>query len=634
MRRPVLLLLAIACGGPHPPPHTPGTCNPLIGDPHACLNPWPTSYFQVDDTTSATGFRNQIPTAAMPKNVGGKPIDPARLNRLDGFSPSTPLVLYFSQGVDPTGLATVNDFSPSLKPDAAIQLFDMTTGERIDSFAELDANATGMNDRQALIVRPQQRLKPGTKYAVAVLGLKAKDGSMIPAPDAFVQARDNLLTQTSALWTMKDRYDALFTFLGTQGLTRGQLTLAWDFMTASEDMITGRLVRMRDRALAAATFDYRVDLVQDFDAGSIARQIEGTFTSPSFLSSDAGTATLPADAGPDPAIIAQQPFPFAASIPRCAKTATGPLPIMIYGHGFLGSAANALAQDPSVADIGNQLCMVQVATNWLGLTSNDLTALATVVIPDFSRFPILTDRLMQAQVNTVVLTRLAAMKLKDDPAFKLGGTAVTDGSQLNYLGISLGGIEGTTFMALSPDIVRGVTNVAGGNWNLIMSRSGDFGTFSLLLKDHLPDKLDQQLAFAVVQSMFDETDPVSYAPHLLSNPLHGAMAKKILLQESEGDAEVPNLATRLLARTEGITGLSPAVTGVPGITDMAAPLDSAYVQFDTHPTPLPADTNVAAADNGAHDACHRLPVAIQQMQAFLKPDGAVQQFCSGSCDPD
>jgi hypothetical protein len=484
-----------------------------------------------------------------------------------------------------------------------------------------------MPDRQALLVRPQHRLQPGTKYAVAVLGLGA-------APDAFVEVRDGKLNADSALWTMKDRYDALFAFLDKQGVARGQLTLAWDFTTASEDMITGRLLRMRDRALAAASFEYHVDSATDLtDGGPLLREIQGTFQSPRFLASDAGTATLPADAGADPAIIAEQPFPFVAHVPACAASATGPLPVMIYGHGLLGNAITELNDSYQPGAINN-LCMVQVATNWIGLSKEDVPTLVSTVVTDFGRFPIISDRLMQAQVNAVILTRLVKTKLLADAAFAVNGHPVSDGAERYYEGISLGAIMGTTFMAIDPDIERGVTNVGGGEWNLMMSRSSDFAGFQFVFQATYPDPFDQQLSLALSQSLWDETDPISYAPHVLHDPLRGVSAKKILLQEAEGDSQVPNLATRLLARTERVSALAPVVVAVPGVMEQAAPLDSAYVQFDTHPMPLPpADDNELAPQNSAHQDCRRLDVVNEQIRAFLKPNGSVQQFCMGACNP-
>jgi hypothetical protein len=630
MNRHCLLALAVsgvvACT-PAPPAHTPGPCSPL-GGAGACLAPYPSSYFEVDDATTATGRRVLLPRDAMPKNVDHKPIDPSRFNRLDGFSPATPIVLLFPKGADVSGLATVHDFSPSLAADAPIRLFNMTTGERVDYFAELDAMATGTPDRQALLVRPQHRLQPATRYAVAVLGVGA-------APDTFVEVRDSKLTPDSALWTMKDRYDALFAFLDQQGVSRGQLTLAWDFTTASEDMITGRLLRMRDRALDAATFGYHVDSATDVtDGGPLLREVVGTFQVPSFLTSDAGTATLPADAGADPAIITELPFPFVAHIPACARSATGPLPVMIYGHGLLGNAITELNDTYQPGAI-NSLCMVQIATNWIGLSHEDVPTLVSVVVTDFGRFPIISDRLMQAQVNAVILTRLVKTKLLSDAAFAVDGHPVSDASERYYEGISLGAIMGTTFMAIDPDIERGVTNVGGGEWNLMMSRSSDFAGFQFVFQATYPDPFDQQISLALSQSLWDETDPISYAPHVLHDPLRGVGAKKLLVQEAEGDSQVPNLSTRLLARTEGLAGLAPLVVAVPGIPEQSPPLDSAYVQFDTHPMPLPpADDNELAPQNSAHQDCRRLDAVNAQIRAFLKPNGSVQQFCTGACDPD
>ncbi len=621
--------LVCACAAKSPPAHVPGDCNPLGGD--ACLVPYPSSYFQVDDTTSATGVRNAVPAAAMPKNIDGRPINPANLNRLDGFSPATPIILYFPDGgIDISGLATIHDFSPSLAADAPLAIFNMTTGERVDYFAELDATATAATDRQALLIHPQVRLQPATKYAVAIRGIIA-----IPNA-AFVEARDKKLTSDSALWDMQDRYEALFTFLDKQGFTRSSLTMAWDFTTASEDMITGRLVRMRDTALAAATFNYTVTSVTDItDDPHLIREIIGTFDVPSFLASESVAVGFPDGTGANPTVRAPQAFPFVIHIPACARTATAPLPIMIYGHGLLGTGLDEVNTGYQTMAI-DRYCMVQVASNWIGLSADDINTIAGTVIEDLGQVNIVTDRLMQAHVNHTVLARLVKTKLKDDASLTLdGGTGpVTDGSQLYYEGISLGAIEGSTFMALTPDIQRAVVNVAGAEWSFLMSRSADFANLLILLQTYMPDRLDEQLALAYVQSLFDETDPVSYAPHLFMNPLPGVTAKSILLQESEGDSQVPNLGTRMLARTAGFTGLSPMVTEVPGVTDGTAPLQSAYVQFDTHDMPLPPDTNVTSPTNNAHEDCRRLEVVLEQIQAFLKPDGTVQQFCTGTCDPN
>jgi hypothetical protein len=186
-------------------------------------------------------------------------------------------------------------------------------------------------------------------------------------------------------------------------------------------------------------------------------------------------------------------------------------------------------------------------------------------------------------------------------------------------------------MALSRDIVRGVLNVPGSTWNLMMMRSHDFQGLKTFLNSVYPDFLDQQILIAALQSYWDYTDPISFASHVIKDPLASTPPKRILVQEAINDAQVPNLATRILVRALGIPGTN-LEQPVYGVDVQPAPLDSAYTQWDVHPLPVPPDVNVPPpSDNGAHEAIRRLDPLIQQLQAFFKPDGRVTQTCSGLC---
>ena len=126
-------------------------------------------------------------------------------------------------------------------------------------------------------------------------------------------------------------------------------------------------------------------------------------------------------------------------------------------------------------------------------------------------------------------------------------------------------------------------------------RQNENNSLKPLLTSALPDTLDAQLFIGLLQSEWDYVDPATFAPHLLRDPLAGSTTKKILVQESIGDAQVSNLATRYLARTMGIVGMAPLVEEVLGVETQAAPLDSAYTQWNPH-APLP---------RGSHPACPR-----------------------------
>ena len=64
-----------------------------------CLLPYPSNHWLVPDPTKATGLRmNLPPTAIFP--VIGDPVDPAPYNEVDGFAPTSQIIMHFPQGLD------------------------------------------------------------------------------------------------------------------------------------------------------------------------------------------------------------------------------------------------------------------------------------------------------------------------------------------------------------------------------------------------------------------------------------------------------------------------------------------------------------------------------------------------------
>jgi hypothetical protein len=604
----------VACGSSSGPPEPMPGCNPLIGDD--CVTPYPTSFFQ-----SSTGHV-AIPDGVLP-NPRGITLSPDRLNTHDGFSPSTPFVVYFAKGVDASLLPVADAIDQSTASTSHVQILDFATGARVPLFAELDVNA-GSGERQALIIHPMARLAPSTRYVIALVGLNDATGTPLEAP-GFAALRDKT-TLNRALTPLVASYETIFAMLETAGITRSSLTLAWDVTTASDVDSTGHLFAMRDQALAMVD-SLTWTITKETDTGSDAeriRELVGTFEVPSFLTDDSATGTLLTDGSGNPMLRGSLGSAnFVVEIPACATTAMSPLPVMVYGHGLFGDAASEL-ETSYQRQLGQYLCMVQIGTNWIGLSSDDLPTIAGTVFPDFNQLHIITDRLQQAHVNAQVLTRLVLTKLKDDPALAIGSAAVIDGSAAYYFGISDGGIQGATYMALAQDVTRGALNVPGAEWSLLMFRSFDFSQLLALLNVNLPDPLDQQILVALFQPEFDFTDPAGFASHV------DLTTKQLLLQEGIGDAQVTNLATRVLARELGVAGLD-LEQPVYGITAQMAPLASAYTQYDITPSPLPPTGDTpSGSDNGVHETIRELVPVEQQIKAFLAPGGMVTDVCSGA----
>ena len=134
---------------------------------------------------------------------------------------------------------------------------------------------------------------------------------------------------------------------------------------------------------------------------------------------------------------------------------------------------------------------------------------------------------------------------------------------------------------------------------------------------------------ALTQPLWDYTDPATYAPHLLRDPLPGIMPKKVLYQEGINDASVPNQNTRAMVRTMGMKLLSPRVEAVFGVDEVTGPQDSAYAQFDTGGVPPLGETDVPPGTTDVHESIRRLEPVKQQLQLFLKEGGKVQETCGG-----
>src|SRR5215813_13320567 len=139
-KRTALVLLAAitaaACGDSATPPAAIAPeCNPLGGA--GCLLPWPSQAYLKRDESTPSGFRLDLPIAAMPANTDKKAIDPTPLDaRWDGFSPTGPMIAMFPDGVSPDGLPSFKNPDESLAPNSPIVLLDLDRGVRYPFFAE------------------------------------------------------------------------------------------------------------------------------------------------------------------------------------------------------------------------------------------------------------------------------------------------------------------------------------------------------------------------------------------------------------------------------------------------------------------------------------------------------------------
>lgn len=692
-------------GGPGGDQACPGTCNPP-GSPEECrctsatvscevlngaecLLPYPSSHFLVPDATTATGFRLNIPAEALPR-PNGPPISPAPLKELDGFSPAVQILMHFPQGVDleasnasrllpagccgqpagPPWVDTRTYTARSLGNDSPSVLLDADTGTRVLHWLELDAHAEGNPARQTLFMRPGEMLVPGHRYIVAMRNLTAADGGAVVAEAAFTALRDGTESGIQAIEDRRAQMERdVFPALAASGVTRGDLVLAFDFVVQSDSQLTRQMLSMRDQAFAwlddvAATPDritFTVDSVITHDCthpeAVVWREVAGTFESPLFLDGvpvSTGVQFHTVDANDVPVPNGFMPAPYDISIPCSVhhpQTTSRP---MVLGHGLFGTGTSMVRSVPSSWGQLASWTYIAGGTDWRGLSSDDRLWAASHIIGigtnKLNNFPALPDRLRQGMLNTLVLGRMMKLGLFNrDSHFQVSpgeGVFPGQGEDMFYYGISLGGIMGTWFAALTPDIDRFVVDVPAINFSCLIQRSTQWRDFTLLMAQlGVTDPMDFALGVQLLHEGWVSAEPAGYARHVTRDPLPGSgNPKRILMAAAWLDKQVSNQCTEAAARTLGLPNLvdGSLVRGLQEIPDAAGPLDSAFVMYDSgafdlfdprHDPFIPPLANVIPSDVcDPHSARPSIPAGVEQSLNFLQPSGRVVNFCNGPCD--
>ncbi|WP_433240332.1 hypothetical protein ACQPYK_34275 [Streptosporangium sp. CA-135522] len=619
-------------------------CDPIAGA--ECLLPFPNDWFTTAARTR-TGLRLNISAGAMPRNAAGAPIDPTRWNASDGFSPGSMLLAHMP-GLDlvKSGAAPVTDVGWSLRRDAPIVIVDTGTGERWPYWAELDAGVTDLT-RQALIIRPAKNFREGHHYAVALRGLKDAAGEDLPVPETFARILGDELPSGDPLAGRQRALHRTLEDLARTGVDARGLQLAWDFTVASEQGIAGPVLAMRDQALRALkgrspkfTVASVTDLTPEQDPG-IAREVTGEILVPNYLDKPGGPPGSNLNRGPDglprplgDTVKAQ----YQCEIPRSAFTR--PAHPALYGHGLLGRATEVRARN--VRAMAGEHGFMFCATKWIGMSDEDVQHVASV-FGDFSRFGTVTDRLQQSLLNFLFLGRTMITRdgFAGAAAFQdeRGRPLVDRHADLAYDGNSQGAIAGGALVAVSPDVRNAVLGVPGMNYSTLLNRSVDFQPFQQILDRSYPDRLTQQICFALIQMLWDRAETAGYAQHLTNDPLPGSPRHRLLLHVAFGDHQVSTVTAEVEARTLGArihqptleTGRSPDLAPYWGIRSVPRRpyAGSALVVWDSG-APAPPVTNTPATGpqygHDPHEDPRHDPEARVQKAHFLR-DGLVVDVC-------
>jgi Bacterial Ig-like domain len=563
--------------------------------------PFPSNRWTTFDWSQKTGLRVKLPKpdcAVRPSDCADIDV----LNTLDGFNLQPRISIPFTGPIDPASVNSENVFLIRV-PDFAV------TG--INQIAwEVAANT--------LHVESDQLLRQDTTY-ILVVTTDVKDAAGKPIGSAFFRphlhgAMSDLVRGLPDRLRLSDI--AVATVFTTQSATslleqvRHQIKASTpapaNFVIGNGGErtvfplaeVTSVLFSMQTGT--APTFAVQSNLTP-FLAG-VGTIAFGAFDAPDYQTSSMVIPAVGTRTGV-PAVQGTNRLYFNLFLPPGAAPAGG-WPVAIYGHGFTDNKN----QTPFfVAGSMARRGLATIAINVVGHGSGPLGTLtvnraagAQVVLPAGGRgFDQNTDGLISttegvnaAAPETLVGSRDGLRQTVIDlmslvREIEVGvdvdgnGTRDLDPAKISYFGQSFGGIYGTKFLAVEPNVRVGVPNVPGGAiveiarlspafrplvWLSLVNRTPVLANLPGLFQfnenmplRNLPPLIDTVPGASAIQQLLEWTEwtsqsgnPVAYAPHLRAAPLSDVPAKSVILQFARGDKTVPNPTTSAIIRAGGL----------------------------------------------------------------------------------
>lgn len=269
----------------------------------------------------------------------------------------------------------------------------------------------------------------------------------------------------------------------------------------------------------------------------------------------------------------------------------GPFPVLYFGHGLNDSRGSG----QSVANVVGPLGIAVIATDALGHgdhptypENSPLPALDFLGI-DLSSLSLQTLRL-RGNFNQTNLDRLQVLHTALAHTDVNGdGAADFDPERVAYWGISLGGMLGSGFAALSADLDVAILSVAGGRLLTFATDTEQVASAMPALIQVIGSKALFERLLAVAQCLVDPADPATMAATILSGTLHEGTGPSVLFPVALRDETVPPATGRALARALGAPQVGEVFDPVAVIPLGEAPVlgnagsetqTAAYMQFD------------------------------------------------------
>ncbi len=618
------------------------------------MSPFPDDYWLVPDASTPTGYR--VALTPPPREFDIFVLYTQLMNdtaSLDGFSPIGAIVVELSEAPDTSSLPLTPE--ASLDPSAPIGLFDLTPGS--DTYGQrvpfnLDPVSRQLPDQvisHSLILHPSLTLSSKGRYALVVTrAIRAADARPFgPSPFMMAVLAPGIPGEADEITKARNLLnDGVLDALADEEivslpLPAADIALAVRITVQNTDDLPRTPLSMRQQIFAAPPPTYEITSV-DPGVGAVAAVARGTWQGPNWREDQYFIAR---DDEGNPRITGSVTVPFVLAVPQAAEA--GPVPVVMFQHGSPGSSEQLVWEAQlTLAEAGFAVMGFTDALNRDFPPGTDQSALLFQTLLLTGRYP---DHPMQTYGDQLAFLRVIEQLGALDVVPLPNGDGVPDldlEAPLTYVGLSMGSVHGSAFLAYAPEIKAAAIAAGAGREAEGWFAHGAFiDDFPPDLKELLPNAIpvDYWIGLSIFQMLFDHQDAYNHARFLYRNRLEVAGTTRkasVLYQEGVGDPLLLNSSTRSTAWTFGpIPHLEPIWDASPFLQSIAGPvmanIDSettaAFYQFVPAGIPgIPHTPGCANYTNG-HSCAQAAPEAQQQRALFLQ--SAVEQAVPVIVDP-
>lgn len=528
-------------------------CNPVSLT--TCALPFPSDFWTQVDEDSPTGVSININNDVIrPEVLTQLPVENGIsveqiFSNASGFSAASAVVFEFDQPLDESTLPKHGG--------GAVHAFDLTTGETLDIRTQINAYARSRRvsaPSNVLEVFPMGRWPFGHRIAVIITRdlhiegeeqdfLSLQETTASPAASTYLAELASAIEQVglpleqirnATLFTVRDR-DEVLTPIRTlvqrtfesEHPVRNQEVHYKSYFSRKAALVTGELL----------THNYRreegIGLV-DFDGG-----------------------------------YREQWIPFRLTLPSAARN-NGAVPIAFYAHGLGGEKESDLLVGAQNAGLGIATFSVDFPNHGARAEADGGGVFSNLEIDKVTReIGMMTQHTIDFAAAHKALIGLADLDVVG--RWRWGGCwqcadgiADLDTNRVFMEGTSLGGVLGSTYAALAPELEGAIFHVTGVGVTSILAGSVLWDVAFSRLEPPAATGAEALLLKGAIQQLLDYGDAINFID-LMRNPDNGRPIRPLYVMSGAGDSIVPNDSSIALARIAGLPLVGRALYDMPGV---------------------------------------------------------------------